>query len=77
MAKELICSNCGYKGKPKKITKGSIFIEIILWIALIIPGVIYSIWRLTTRHEACPQCGATNMVPLDSPRGRKLIEEFK
>ncbi|MDH3468639.1 MAG: hypothetical protein OES26_22550 [Gammaproteobacteria bacterium] len=34
MAKELICPNCGCKGKPKKITKGSIFIEIILWIAL-------------------------------------------
>jgi len=77
MAKELICSNCGYKGKPKKVTKGSIFIEIILWIAFIIPGVIYSIWRLTSRNEACPQCGATNMVPLDSPRGRKLVEEFK
>jgi hypothetical protein len=31
MVKEQICSNCGYKGKPKKVTKGIIFIGLILW----------------------------------------------
>ena len=77
MARELICSNCGYKGRPKKVTKGSTSIEFILWFTLIIPGIIYSIWRLASRYEECPQCGATNMIPLDSPRGKKLIEEFK
>lgn len=74
MAKKLICPNCGYKGTPKKVTKGSIFIELVLWLAFIVPGIIYSLWRLTSRHEACPQCGASNMVPLSSPRGKKLVE---
>ncbi len=77
MAKELICSNCGYTGESMTVTKGSFFIELVLWLALILPGLIYSIWRLTSRYQACPQCGAANMIPLDSPRGRKLIEEFK
>ena len=74
--KKLICSNCGTTGKPKTITRGSILIEIVLWCFLIIPGVVYSIWRLTTRAKACRSCGAANMVPLDSPMGKKLQKEF-
>jgi len=77
MAKELICPNCGYRGKPKRVTKGSFVLEIFLWIILIVPGVLYSLWRLTSKQEQCPQCGAINMVPLNSPRGRKLIKEFE
>jgi hypothetical protein len=76
MARKLICPNCGFAGRPKRITKGSFFIELFLWILLIIPGLIYSLWRLTSRYDACPQCAAPNMVPLDSPRGKKLMEEF-
>lgn len=73
MAKELYCQNCGTVGKPKKVTRGSIFIEIILWLCFLVPGVIYSIWRLTTRAEACPQCGASNMIPTDSPKARAAL----
>ena len=76
MAKESICSNCGHQGKPKRVTKGSFVIEVFLWLLLIVPGLIYSIWRLTTRHEACPKCGTPNMIPIDTPRGRQLAEEL-
>ena len=75
MATKEICSNCGYIGQAKKVTKGSILIELVLWL-MIIPGLIYSLWRLTTKHLACPQCGATQLVPVDSPRGKKLQQEF-
>ena len=76
MSKELICTNCGYSGSSVKVTKGSFFIELILWLAFIVPGVIYSIWRLTTKYDACPSCAAANMVSLNSPRGKKLAKEF-
>lgn len=76
MAREMICSNCGFTGNPKKKVRGSIFIELILWLALIVPGLVYSIWRLTTKQSACPKCGALYMIPLDSPRGKKLAVEF-
>jgi hypothetical protein len=75
MAKEMICTSCGYKGKPKKLTKGSILVEIALWFLLIVPGVIYSVWRLASRYEACPQCKSQTMIPLDSPIGKKLLAE--
>lgn len=61
------CMTCGIDAKPKPVTKGSILIEIILWLCFLIPGLIYSIWRSTTRTPSCPSCGGTTMVPSDSP----------
>ena len=59
---ELICTNCGYKGKPKLYTKGSIIIEIFLWLLFLLPGLIYSIWRHASRFKGCPKCGRENMI---------------
>jgi|LGOV01.1.fsa_nt_gb hypothetical protein len=72
-ANQPVCVNCGYQGKPKLYTKGSIFIEIIAWLMFLLPGVIYSLWRHASRYKGCPQCSAQNMVPSSSPVGRKLL----
>jgi len=72
----MICTECGSVGKPKSAVKGSFLIEVILWLCFLIPGIIYSLWRMGSRHKACRECGATTMVPLNSPRGRKLMEEY-
>jgi Sel1 repeat len=72
----MICQNCGTRGEPKTITKGSIWIEIILWLCLIVPGLIYSIWRLTTRQKGCPSCGQVSMIPVNTPIGRTLVEKL-
>lgn len=50
------CPNCAYEGEGKKFIKGSFGIEIVLWIFFIVPGLIYSIWRLTTPYFGCPKC---------------------
>ncbi|HDH00661.1 MAG TPA: hypothetical protein ENG80_02490 [Nitrospirae bacterium] len=76
MKKEIICPSCGYRGIAKRMTKGYLAIEIILWMMFIVPGLIYSIWRETSRYQGCPKCGAGNLVPADSPRGIKLIDEY-
>jgi len=76
MSEERICPNCGYKGKQKLYTKGTIALEIVLWLFFLLPGLIYSIWRLSSRYRGCPKCGAPNMLPLDSPLGQKLIHGF-
>ena len=74
---ELICTNCGYRGGAKRITKGGILMEIVLWLMLLLPGLIYSIWRLASRYKGCPQCGAGNMIPTNSPKGQQLIEQLE
>ncbi|UCE05495.1 MAG: hypothetical protein JSW07_18080 [bacterium] len=65
--KKLLCRNCGYEGSAKTMTKGSIFIEMILYFCFIIPGLIYSMWRVINRYKVCPKCRTPNMIPLDSP----------
>ncbi len=72
---EKVCKSCGFVGKPKTYTKGSIFIEIILWLFLIVPGLVYTIWRLTTREKVCPKCGSRDIIPLDSPVGQELLKK--
>lgn len=72
----MICTACGSQAHPKTTTRGSFLIEVILWLCFIIPGVIYSLWRISTRAKACPACGATSLVPADSPVGRKLAKDL-
>lgn len=67
-----ICATCGYIGRPKLETKGSFLFEVCLWLLFCAPGLIYSLWRLTSRSKVCPQCSAPSMIPATSPRGRQL-----
>ena len=75
MASEMFCQNCGFQGKPKRYIKGSIFTEILLWICFLLPGLIYSIWRLSSRFRGCPSCRAPNMIPLDSPKAQAALTQ--
>ena len=69
----MLCTNCLFRGYPKTVTPGSIIIELFLWFCFLLPGLIYSLWRLSARHKACPSCGARNMIPANSPAARKLL----
>lgn len=71
----LVCTSCGHSGPARIRTRGSIWIEVVLWLCLIVPGLVYSIWRLTTRGNACAMCGAATLVPAQSPVGRKILAE--
>lgn len=71
----MICPHCGTRGEPSRETRGSLGIEILLWICFIIPGLIYTLWRLTTRYDACPACKAGGMIPVQSPLGKKLMQD--
>jgi ribosomal protein L37E len=70
-----VCKNCGFKGYPIKKTEGSIAIELVLWLLCLIPGIIYSIWRLTTRKEVCPMCGQPGMIPANSPLAKSINKQ--
>ena len=71
----LVCTQCGYVGKPKRAIKGNGFIEIILWLCFLVPGLIYSIWRSSSRYKVCPKCGNSALIPMDSPRAKTIMSE--
>ena len=69
-----ICRSCGHIGNTKTEIKGSIAMELVLWLCFIIPGLIYSVWRLTTKYEACEVCHSGEVIPLDSPVAKQIAE---
>lgn len=69
----LYCTACGAQTYGKARTRGSILIELILWLAFLLPGLIYSIWRLSTRQKVCTVCDSPDLIPLNSPKARQAL----
>jgi len=70
---ELMCTTCGSVGIPKKRIPGLFVVELLLWLLFIVPGLAYMLWRLSNKKNVCPNCGAENMIPLDSPVAQKIL----
>jgi len=70
------CLDCGFIGKPKQKTPGTFLWEIVLWLFFLVPGVIYSIWRLMARYQGCAKCGGKRIVPVDSPVAQAAIRNL-
>jgi hypothetical protein len=72
---EVICKTCGHTGDRKYESRGMLSIEVVLWLCLVIPGLIYSLWRHLSAVAICPSCGGKDFIPIDSPLGKKLAQE--
>lgn len=69
----MICTRCGTAHNTSDTLPGSGWIELVLWLFWLLPGVIYSIWRRGKRRPVCAACGSHDLVPLESPEGRRLV----
>ena len=56
------CTNCGATCQ-EGLMKGSGWIEVILWLCYIVPGLIYSIWRRSGEQSICPTCKKETLIP--------------
>lgn len=65
---EKYCPSCGTVGVPQFRKSGSTSVAVVLWLLGILPGLIYSIWRASTKRYVCPKCEQTGVIPLDSPK---------
>ena len=72
MKNQCVCKECGTVGAPVKSVPGYFLVEVIMYLMFFIPGVIYTLWRVTNATSGCPKCGG-KMIPADSPEGIKLI----
>lgn len=71
------CRACGITGVPVTHTKGSILIEIILWLCFLVPGLIYTFWRHTSRAKVCASCNSTELLPPDSPMAKSIQKQLE
>lgn len=72
----MICKQCGTVHDGARNLPGNGWIELVLWLAYLVPGLIYSIWRRSKSRLTCGACGSRDLVPLDSPVGRRLRAEL-
>lgn len=56
MAMTVICPQCGSRVEPEMVRKGNLRLQIVLWFCFILPGLLYSMWRESTRKLVCPEC---------------------
>jgi hypothetical protein len=73
---QMICCDCGTLAKPKTDMRGSLLMEMFLWLMMFFPGLLYSLWRLTTKRKVCRSCGSPTLVKPASPRGRMVAQQF-
>ncbi len=76
MATTYVCTQCGNINTPKLGAKGNGLIEIILWLFFLVPGLIYSIWRRSGQKNVCSKCKSDQVIPVDAPRAKKILEEI-
>lgn len=67
-----VCKDCGTVAAPKEKARGTMAVEVILWLCFLVPGLIYSVWRLSNKYESCPACGSEKLLPVDSPLGKQV-----
>ena len=72
-AQPKLCLACGHQGKPRRIMKGSIGVELLLWLFFLLPGLVYSLWRHISVYDGCSSCGDPSLIPLDSPRAQEIL----
>lgn len=70
-----ICETCGTDGYPVVEIQGSFIVELGLWLLFCFPGLIYSLWRVSSREKVCPGCKG-KMVALRTPRGQMLWKMY-
>jgi hypothetical protein len=75
-AESQICIRCGSRSAGKSVRPGSDSVEVLLWCFFLLPGIIYSAWRSSSYTEICPVCSSGDLIPINSARGQKLVQEL-
>lgn len=65
------CRRCGYQGPAEPYAPGKTWVEAVCWIAFLVPGLVYSLWRLFGRRYLCPACKAAD-GEVSVPPGRRI-----
>lgn len=63
-----LCKICGSVGAPKMHKQGTASLELLLWLCFLVPGFIYSMWRLMTKYQTCSHCGSTKVTGFEPSR---------
>jgi len=75
MSPLVYCRDCATVARPRKDTPGSFLLEVVLWLCFLVPGFIYSVWRLTSKRRVCTTCGSRAIIPADAPAAVQTLAQ--
>lgn len=70
-----VCTTCGYEtDRADRVKPGSGWLTATLLLLMVVPGVVYWVWRHSMKRESCPLCGRASLIPAASPIGRAILQ---
>ena len=70
----LVCTSCGHEtDHPDRVKPGSGWLTATLLVCMVVPGVVYWVWRQTMKETRCPLCSRATLIPAASPIGRSIL----
>lgn len=73
-AEKFYCPHCGSLTPGKMKAPGSIGVELILWLIFLLPGIIYSVWRICSKKQVCTECAEPGLIAATSPRAKRDLD---
>ena len=65
-----LCLRCDERGKMPITRPGSNALEVLLWVAGLVPGIVYNLWRNSGRSAQCGSCGSRDCIPVTTNRAK-------
>jgi hypothetical protein len=62
MPQRMLCTDCLHVAVPDTLLEGFDVLELLGWLCLAVPGLVYCWWRHLNRHKVCPLCGGMDLV---------------
>ena len=70
----LVCTSCGHETDvAKRVKPGSGWLTATLLCCMVVPGVVYWVWRQAMKESRCPLCNRATLIPAASPIGRSIL----
>lgn len=71
----LVCAACKDPVLPTVRPQPSVLVTIALFFMAVVPALLYLIWHELQKRSAvaCPSCGRSDLVPIDSTAGREIL----
>lgn len=73
--KKYFCKDCHEVGVAAVSVPGSFVVEIFAWLLMILPGLLYTLWRNSAKKNVCRACGSEQIISVKLPLAKKLMAE--
>lgn len=70
-----VCKNCEEVGGVTTKLLGTGWVEAVLYLFYIAPGIIFSVWRRKGAKQVCSACGSDQLVAAKTRAGKQIIAD--